>query len=255
MAIQLNILQLKQPVVELFFILKTRWIILSEVILRSRKKELDSIFIVVINSKGKNLIIGYIYQFRSINPSEFTGIYISKLLGKISKEDKTIVLMGHFNIDLLKYDTNTDSTTCLDSMYTNSLLPYISTPTRITAHSKTLINNIFSNNIEDGLISGNITTTITDPYAQFLLKKDKTTTTIKNYFDTILKSSMILSLISNWKNTEWNTHVEAVKKDINISFDQFLLKFNNLSQQDAPLKQLSNKDIKRMKKPSITKGI
>ena len=92
-------------------------------ILRSRKKELDSIFIVVINSKGKNLIIGYIYQFRSINPSEFTGIYISKLLGKISKEDKTIVLMGHFNIDLLKYDTNTDSTTCLDSMYTNSLLP------------------------------------------------------------------------------------------------------------------------------------
>ena len=141
-------------------------------ILRSRKKELESIFIVVINSKGKNLIIGCIYQFRSINPNEFTDIYISKLLGKISKEDKTIVLMGDFNIDLLKYDTNTDSTTCLDSMYTNSLLPYISTPTRVTAHSKTLINNIVSNNIEDGLISGNITTTITDHYAQFLLKKD-----------------------------------------------------------------------------------
>ena len=105
--------------------------------------------------------------------------------------------MGHFNIDLLKYDTNTDSTTCLDSMYTNSLLPYISTPTRVTAHSKTLIDNIFSNNIEDGLISRNITTTINHRYAQFLLKKDKTTTTIKNYFDTILKSSMILSLISN----------------------------------------------------------
>ena len=80
--------------------------------------------------------------------------------------------MGDFNIDLLKYETSTDSTTCLYSMYTNSLLPYISTPTRVTAHSKTLINNIFSNNIEDGLISGNITTTITDHYAQFLLEKD-----------------------------------------------------------------------------------
>ena len=80
--------------------------------------------------------------------------------------------MGDFNIDLLKYETSTDSTTCLDSTYTNSFLPYISTPTRVTVHSKTLINNIFSNNIEDGLISGNITTTITDHYAQFLLKKD-----------------------------------------------------------------------------------
>ena len=79
--------------------------------------------------------------------------------------------MGDFDIDLLKYETSTDSTTRLDSMYTNSLLPYISIPTRVTAHSKTLINNIFSNNIEDGLTSGNITTTITDHYAQFLLKK------------------------------------------------------------------------------------
>ena len=80
--------------------------------------------------------------------------------------------MGDFNIDLLKYETSTDSTTRLDSMYTNSLLPYISIPTRVTAYSKTLINNIFSNNIEDGLTSGNITTTITHHYAQFLLKKD-----------------------------------------------------------------------------------
>ena len=39
-------------------------------------------------------------------------------------------------------------------------------------HSKTLVDNIFSNNIEDGLISGNITTNITDHYVQFLLKKD-----------------------------------------------------------------------------------
>ena len=102
-----------------------------------------------------------------MNPTGFIDIYISELLRKISKENKTIVLIGDCNIDLLKYDTSTDSAPFLDSMYTNFLLPYISTPTRVTTHSRTLINNI-----EDGVISGNITTAITDHHVQFLLKKD-----------------------------------------------------------------------------------
>ena len=33
------------------------------------------------------------------------------------------MLMGDFNIDLLIYDTSTDSATFLDSMYINFLLP------------------------------------------------------------------------------------------------------------------------------------
>ena len=144
--------------------------------------------------------------------------------------------MGDFNIDLLKYDTNTDSTTCLDSMYTNSLLPYISTPTRVTAHSKTLINNIFSNNIEDGLISGNITTTITDHYAQFLLKKDiKLQHNNQKLFWQNFRKFNDPQFDFELKNTEWNTVLEADKKDVNISFNQFLLKFNNLLHQHAPL--------------------
>ena len=77
--------------------------------------------------------------------------------------------MGDFNIDLLKYDTEKDSADFLDSMYASFLLPYISTPSKVTPHSKTLIDNIFSNNIKDGSILGNIVTTIFDHYAQFLL--------------------------------------------------------------------------------------
>ena len=55
------------------------------------------------------------------------------------------------------------------SMYASFLLPYISTNSRVTARSKTLIDNIFSNNIEDGSISGNIVTKISEHYAQCLL--------------------------------------------------------------------------------------
>ena len=137
-----------------------------------KKKELESIFIEVINAKSKNLIIGCIYRHPSMNPNEFIDVSMSDLLQKNSKEDKTIMLMGDFNINLLKYDTNADSTALLDSMYTNFFLPYITTATRVTTHSKTLTDNIFSNNIEDGLISGNIISTISDHFAQLLLHND-----------------------------------------------------------------------------------
>ena len=63
------------------------------------------------------------------------------------------MLTGDFNIDLLKYDQNTESASFLDSLYANFLLPYISTPSGVTKRSRTLMDNIFPNNIGD-LISG-----------------------------------------------------------------------------------------------------
>ena len=93
-----------------------------------QKKEIESIFIEIINPKGKNVIVGCIYRHPSLNPTEFVDIHIQELLQKMSKEDKTIVLLGDFNIDLLKYDTNKDSTAFLDLMYTNFFLPYATTP-------------------------------------------------------------------------------------------------------------------------------
>ena len=103
-------------------------------------------------------------------PTEFICACISDLLQKISNEDKKVMLMSDFNIDLLKYDTNAGSTAILGSMYTSFFLPYITTHTRVTTHPKTLADNIFSNNSED-LISGNIILTISDHFAQFLLQK------------------------------------------------------------------------------------
>ena len=88
-----------------------------------------------------------------MNPTEFIDIYLSELLQKFSKEDKTITLMGDFNIELSKYDHNTGSASFLDSLYTNFLLSYISTPSRLTTHSRTLTDKIFSNNAEDGITS------------------------------------------------------------------------------------------------------
>ena len=102
---------------------------------------------------------------------EFLESHLKELLRKINKEKKKIILLGDFNIDILKYDTVKDSSDFLDIMTEAFLFPHISSPTRITPRSRTLIDNIFSNNIEHDTLSGNITTTISDHFAQFLILK------------------------------------------------------------------------------------
>ena len=101
-----------------------------------------------------------------MHPSKFNDIYLKDLLENLSQENKTTYTMRNFNIDLFKYDTEKDSADFLDSLYASFLLPYISTPSRVTPHSKILIDNVFSENIEDGSISGNIAAAISDYYAQ-----------------------------------------------------------------------------------------
>ena len=67
-------------------------------------------------------------QTSVLYPSEFNDIYLKDLLENLSHENKTLVIMEDFDINLLNYDTEKDSADFLDSMYASFLLPYISTP-------------------------------------------------------------------------------------------------------------------------------
>ena len=57
----------------------------------------------------------------------------------------------------------------LDSLSSSMVLPYILHPTRVTNHSKTLIDNIFSNHISKEAICGNLIYTISDHLLQFFI--------------------------------------------------------------------------------------
>ena len=79
--------------------------------------------------------------------------------------------MGDFNINLLSYEHHTETNDFINSMVSHHLLPYILHPTRVTDHSSTVIDNIFSSLTEYETISGNIINQIADHFAQFLLLK------------------------------------------------------------------------------------
>ena len=101
--------------------------------------------------------------------TDFNCNYFSKLLENISKEQKPIFLLGDFNVNLLNYYENNQTNEFLDSLASNSFIPLILQPTRITSHSNSLIYNIFSNIIDADIISGNLTATMSDHLPHFAI--------------------------------------------------------------------------------------
>ena len=80
-----------------------------------------------------------------MNTNEFNDDYMNELLDKLFKENKTIFLLGDFNIDLLNYDIHQPTNEFLDSLFSYYFLPHILQPSRGTSNFKTLLDNIFTN--------------------------------------------------------------------------------------------------------------
>ena len=64
-------------------------------------------------------------------------------MAKILKENKSIPLMGDFNINLLNYGSHGETDDFINTMISHYLLPHILHPARVTDHSATVIDNIF----------------------------------------------------------------------------------------------------------------
>ena len=118
-----------------------------------RSKQLESTFIEV-NLKNEKIVIDCIYRHPSMELPEFNSDYLTNLLDTLSSENKTVVLLGDFNADLLKYDQNSNISDYLDLMHSSPLLPHIFSPTRTTTSSATLIDSIFTNNYDSSFVSG-----------------------------------------------------------------------------------------------------
>ena len=118
-----------------------------------KKKLLESKFIEVLSDSNKNAIVGCIYKHPGLTIQEFNFDFLYPLIDKLATENKNIVLLGDFNVDLLHYESNNPTREFLDLMFSASLTPQITVPIRLIVRSKTLIDNIFTNSVEENIIS------------------------------------------------------------------------------------------------------
>ena len=70
-------------------------------------------------------------------------------------------------MNLLNFEKDAATADFFNNLSSALFQPLILQPTRVTSHSKTLLDNIFINKLEYKCTSGNITTSISDHFPQF----------------------------------------------------------------------------------------
>ena len=219
---------------------------------------MESTFIEIVNPKKSNTIVGVIYRHPSMDLADFNSNYLNKLLENISKEQKSMFLLGDFNVDLLNYNEHNQANEFLDSVASNSFIPLMLQPTRITSHSNTLIDNIFSNVIEPDIISGNLTATISDHLPQFAI--------ISNIFGNISGNKYNIyerdwskfdreNFILDYFSVDCEDLLKIDKLNADNLTKMYLDAINMLLDIYASLKRIDKYKLKFKSKPWITLGL
>ena len=190
----------------------------------------ESIFIEIIRNSHKNIVVGCIYRHHSPIP-DFLEHYFNNTLQILQKEkNKVSVLMGDYNIDLLKVDSDSETCDFYDLLSSNGFRPLILQPTRMTVRngklSATLIDNIFINALETNSIGGNITVSISDHFPQFaqLDTIEKPKKNIGPRYGRSYKHFNQNEFQSELQNIQWFTNLD--NKDTNNCTDFFLSKLS-----------------------------
>ena len=111
----------------------------------------ESIFIEIHKSftgHKRDVIIGLMYRPPNRDLDQFNQD-LAVVLETITRERKFCYILGDYNLDPLNCESHQYTKDFLEIMYSNSFIPLINRPTRITATTATLIDNIFTNNHQE----------------------------------------------------------------------------------------------------------
>ena len=214
----------------------------------------ESLFVELFRTKEKNIIVGVIHRPPNQNQREFVN-NIDQLIANISKENKSCYLMGDFNLNLLNHQSHDITGEFLDIMYSRMFVPLITRPTRITSHTATLIDNIFTNNIDDFTNCGLLVNDISDHlpifsvlYATHIdtLNNNRWITYREKSPSNVAKFKDELSSVKWCEHPNYNDPLNAYRGFVN----QFTAIYNNC----FPIKKAKARR-NNLKKPWITSGL
>ena len=90
-------------------------------------------------------VIGGFYRHPNTPIKEFTDAFLCSL-DKL-KRVKRCHLFGDFNVCLANYSSNANTRSFVDCVLDSKFLPYVYLPTRITNHSSSIIDHVYSNDL------------------------------------------------------------------------------------------------------------
>jgi uncharacterized protein YqgV (UPF0045/DUF77 family) len=122
------------------------------------------------------------------------------------------MMKGDFNIDLFKSESCDYAGQFAEQLFTSSFFPLITKATRITDDTATLIDNIFTNNLEklndsvNGVVSGDISDhlPIVHIFNSIIFDKNRNTNEITVTYQREYNKANIESFKDAVKNISWN---------------------------------------------------
>ena len=213
---------------------------------------LESIFIEIRFDKKKKIIAGLIYRHPHMPINDSCDTFLIECLNKIALLDNTYILMGDFNIDLLKSNANNTTSSKFLQVMTCFFVPYIQQPTRVVGSSVTLIDVIFMNSVEFVTVSGNLLCQLADHLLQFLVLKDFRVSYRPKHEQIFKRNYRFFS------NNEFKTEINQIdwktlfdSHCMNLCFEKFLHILTCVFDDHSPIKKLSKKEKSVFDKPWI----
>ena len=219
--------------------------------------DVDELWLDAETENGSKCTIGTIYRHPKSNLNQFND-RLCAVLEKINSNKliDTCFVAGDFNANLINYDNHNPTETFLNNFISNSFLPCIHLPTRITYKSATLIDNIFifqrKAKKAQNIVSGSFYSDISDHLPCFAVlnypsKIPRQTRPKIRVYNEASKQNFLRDL----KQVDWTP--VYVDNDPNSSFDKFYGTFKKLHNKHFPLQTLSRRKSKQS--PWMTKEL
>ena len=160
----------------------------------------------------------------------------------VSAENKICVILGDFNIDLLKVERNDDANDFYNNMTSYFFSPFILQTTRPT--SKTLIDNIFINSLEYKSINGNLIILLSDHSFHFVILEGffkEIPINESNRYERNFKNFNEREFQETLSGVNWDTILSLDNNDPNLSINNFYNHLNLLLDDFAPFIRNSRK--------------
>jgi hypothetical protein len=200
----------------------------------------------------RDAIVGVVYRPPNHDVQVFND-NLAEIMHNLKIEQKIVYLMGDFNLNLLESKDHLPTSEFIDLMYSHSLFPLITKPTRITGRRATLIDNIFTSDIcSIDMLNGLFYTDISDHLPVFsICCKNKISNDLKFIQTRMMKEKNIESFIGKLRHTNW----ESILNNQNgqVAFSDFFEKYSKLYDECFPLKTVKMNYHNR--KPWLSEGL
>ena len=220
--------------------------------LKKQNDLFEAVWVEIKNKNNKNIVCGCVYRHPRANCDEFFN-YFDSTLKKLSDEEKEVYICGDFNINLLRSDSDNNPQTFSNLMNTYHCLPLVVHPSRVVeGQAPSLIDNIFTNNLGNEILSGNIYLNLSEHFSQFAsIPRGKIDVKKIIMHGRNSKNYVEAEFINDVAAQEWN----YTSQDSSVLMADMHEKLNGCVERHKPLKRLTPKEIKTKMKPWITPDI